>query len=300
MKKFAFLIHLRNYKQDLKLLAKPFGLIPESIYDLLLKNRPIAPFVASEVKLSPGATNAEGYLIMLPYSGKQLLKQPKEMLPLIKQASKLAASKGAEIMGLGALTSPITLGGKLVKNNPYTSITNGNAFTAVITWKKIKHLLKGSHKINPVIALVGATGSVGSLVCKLLAKHNNHDAEYILVARNQYKLAAAESEMRSINYLQTTISTNLDDIKRADIVVLLTSATNCLLHSHHLKKGVIILDDTQPRNTSSDLLLDRPNVTIIDGGLVSVPHLKLPVIPIGNSFHGIISQRCNFSFLVNN
>ncbi len=81
--------------------------------------------------------------------------------------------------------------------------------------------------------------------------------------------------MRSINYLQTTISTNLADIKRADIVILLTSATDCLLHSHHLKKGVIILDDTQPRNTSSNLLLDRPDVTIIDGGLVTVPHLKL-------------------------
>jgi len=286
MKKFAFLVHLRNYRQDLQLLSKPLGLIPESAYRFLLRNRPLAPFIGTEVTFTPGAAEAEGYIIVLPYSGRQLLEQQKEMLPLIKQAAKLASSKGAEIMGLGALTSPITLGGKLMENNPDISITNGNAFTAVITCKKITELINSSQKIKPVVALVGATGSVGSLVCKLLAKQND-DAEYLLVARNQCKLNKLAVEMRSINYTQTRVSQNLEDIKHADIVVLLTSAPDCLLRSEHLKEGAIVLDDTQPRNTCAELLTERPDVTIIDGGLVSVPNLKFKRsigLPEGISF----------------
>ncbi len=286
MKKFAFLVHLRNYRQDIQLLSKPLGLIPESGYRFLLRNRPVAPFIVTEVTFTPNAAEAEGYIIVLPYSGRQLLEQQKEMLPLIKQAGKLASSKGAEIMGLGALTSPITFGGKLMENNPDISITNGNAFTAVITRKKISELINSSQKIKPVVALVGATGSVGSLVCKLLAKQND-DAEYLLVARNQCKLNKLAVEMRSINNTQTTVSPNLEDIKHADIVVLLTSASDCLLRSEHLKEGAVILDDTQPRNTCPELLTERPDVTIIDGGLVSVPDLKLKRsigLPEGISF----------------
>ncbi len=72
MKKFAFLVHLRSsYRNDLKLLSRPLGLLPDSFYKFALKNRPLPPFVCSEVTLTPGATEAEGYIILLPYSAGQ-------------------------------------------------------------------------------------------------------------------------------------------------------------------------------------------------------------------------------------
>ncbi|MBD2699592.1 shikimate dehydrogenase [Spirosoma sp. BT702] len=275
MKKFAFLVHLRsNYNKDLKHMAAPLGWIPDSVYRYALRNRPLPPFIWSDVTLTPGATEPEGYIIMLPYSGRQLLEQQKLMVPLVEQAAKLAASKGAEIMGLGALSSPITMGGKLVENNPHLSVTNGNAYTAVITHERIAQLIDESPAYRPVVALVGATGSVGSLVCKLLAKHNP-EAEYLLVARNERRLVDLASEMTETNFeVKPTTSQHIDDVKRADIVVLLTSASDCLLQSSHLKPNAVVLDDTQPRNTHPRLLTERPDVTIIDGGLVSVPHLK--------------------------
>ena len=275
MKKFAFLVHLRSsYSKDLGHMAAPLGWIPDSVYRYALRNRPLSPFVWSDVTLTPGATEAEGYIIMLPYTGRQLLEQQKPMLPLVEQAVKLAAKKGADIMGLGALSSPITSGGKLVANNPYLSITNGNAYTAVITHARIAQLIAESPNYQPVVALVGATGSVGTLVSTLLAKHNP-EAEYLLVARNEHRLRSLAHEMTLTNYtVQPTISQHIDDIKRADIVVLLTSAADCLLQAHQLKPNAVVLDDTQPRNTHPSLLTQRPDVAIIDGGLVSVPHLK--------------------------
>ncbi|MBK5273113.1 MAG: shikimate dehydrogenase, partial [Bacteroidia bacterium] len=263
------------------------GLIPDTVYKFVLKNRPIPPFVCSNVTLTEGAPEPEGYIILLPYSAGQLIEQQKLMLPRIKQAMKLAASKGAEIMGLGAFTSTITNGGRLLENNSHINITNGNAFTALITGKKVAQLINRLPCRKPVVAIVGATGSVGSLVSKLLAK-NNPNAEYLLIARNSRKLQNVAHEMKTLNhYIQTTISENLEDIINADIVVLLTSASDCLLQSHHLKPGAIVLDDTQPRNTNPELLNERNDVTIIDGGLVSVPHLQFQRslgLPKGISF----------------
>lgn len=275
MKKFAFLVHLRSsYRKDLGILAPPLGWIPDSAYRYAFKNRPFAPFIWSDVYIT-NTPEPDGHIIMLPYTGRQLLEQQKAMIPRIEQALALAASKRAELVGLGALTSPITLGGKLLVNNPHVAITNGNAYTSVITFQKISELIRQSPKINPTIALVGATGSVGTLVSLLLAKY--HPAcEYMLVARNERKINQLASEMGGINsYTATSVSLNIDDVKRADIVVLLTSAPDSLLHAHHLKRGAVVLDDTQPRNTHPDILKHRPDLTVIDGGLVSVPSLKL-------------------------
>ncbi|WP_439582620.1 shikimate dehydrogenase [Dyadobacter bucti] len=275
MKKFAFLVHLRdNYRKDLGELAAPLGYIPDPVYRYLLKNRPLKPFVWSNVTLTPGAKEPEGFVIMLPYSGAQLIEQQKLMLPLVMSAMKLAKAKGAEIMGLGALSSPITLGGKLLINNPHLSVTNGNAFTAVITYERITGLIKDYPNNRPVIALVGATGSVGSLVSMLLAKHNP-GYEYLLIARNQNRLNGLANKMRDFNSEnRISISQNIGCVKKADIVVLLTTAAECLLQAHQLKVNAVVLDDTQPRNTHPGILFERPDVTVIDGGLVSVPHLK--------------------------
>lgn len=276
MKKFAFLVHLRSsYQKDLYHLAAPLGLIPDSVYRFALRNRPLPPFLWSDVTLTPGATEPEGHIIMLPYTGRQLLEQQKAMLPRVEQAVRMAASAGAEIVGLGALTSPITMGGRLLTDKSPISITNGNAFTAFITWKKVAQLIQESPRRNPVVALVGASGSVGSLVSALLAKHQP-EADYLLVARNERKLNNLAAGMSSINVrVRPIVSQQMTDVRQADIVVLLTSAADALLTTEHLKPGAIVLDDTQPRNTHPDLLIQRPDVTIIDGGLVSMPHLKM-------------------------
>lgn len=276
MKKFAFLVHLRSsYRRDMQHLAAPLGWIPDSVYRYALRNRPLPPFLWSDVTLTPGATKPEGHIIMLPYSGRQLLEQQKAMMPRVEEAIELAAAQGAEILGLGALTSPITLGGKLLTSKSPLAITNGNAFTAYITWQKVAQLIRQSAVARPVVALVGATGSVGSLVSNLLAVHQP-EADYLLVARNERKLSQLADEMKSLNWrVQPVVSQQIEDVKRADIVVLLTSAADALLHSEHLKPGAIVLDDTQPRNTHPSLLRERPDVRIIDGGLVAMPHLKL-------------------------
>jgi predicted amino acid dehydrogenase len=95
-------------------------------------------------------------------------------------------------------------------------------------------------------------------------------AELLLVGRTPARLAALAGDLGET----ARWSTDLTECRRADIVVLMTSAADALLESEHLKLGAIVVDDTQPRNTSPDLLRERPDVVVIDGGLVSTPGLQ--------------------------
>lgn len=273
-KKFAFLVHLRSYEQDLPKIAPWLKFVPENCYNFIFNRRPFNPFVFTEVSITPNSTEPDGYLILVPYSGKQLLEQGKKMLPLLKKALQLAAQKGAEITGLGALTSPISGGGKLLLNNPFTAITNGNAYTAVITFKRILQLVKNVEVAAPHIAIVGATGSVGNLVTELLNFHLPA-GKYTLVARNAKKLSVLAGHVNLINEdAEVTTATEMDAVKNADVVVLLTSSSDCILKSGHLKKNAVVLDVTQPRNAKPELLIERPDVKLIDGGLVYLPYLN--------------------------
>ncbi len=89
--KFAFLVHLRDYREDLGTMARPFGWIPNQLYERALRKRPLSPFVWSEVRVTPESVGPDGFIIMIPYSGKQLLEQKRDMLPVIRRAADFAS-----------------------------------------------------------------------------------------------------------------------------------------------------------------------------------------------------------------
>ncbi len=272
--KFAFLVHLRDYREDLGTMARPFGWIPNQLYERLLRKRPLPPFVWSEVRITAESDEPDGYIIMIPYSGKQLLEQKRDMLPVIRQAADFALRKGARIIGLGGLISPVTLGGKLLAGSADYVVTNGNAFTASTIHERLAGLLTDFDSGRPTVAVVGATGSVGSLLCKLSVRETP-DAAYLLVARNARRLGNLSDELYAVNpFARLATSTSIADIVQADIVVLVTSDSESLLQPGFLKSDCVVLDATQPRNVRQSLIRDRPDIQIIDGGLVSVPDLR--------------------------
>ena len=64
-------------------------------------------------------------------------------------------------------------------------------------------------------------------------------------------------------------------------MVLLTASADALLGPEHLAPGAVVLDATQPRNTSPGLAVARPDVLVVDGGIVSIPSLRLTGGDIG-------------------
>ncbi len=67
-------------------------------------------------------------------------------------------------------------------------------------------------------------------------------------------------------------STDIDAVlARADVVISATSATEKVIHAGNLKTGAIVCDISRPANVSEEVDEARPDVLVIDGGVVEVP-----------------------------
>ncbi|MFX4302230.1 hypothetical protein ACOJUR_08245 [Alicyclobacillus tolerans] len=269
-KKFAFFIHPRSEVQkDMRRVHPLLGIVPDIVYQQVLKRIPVPPFVSG--KLSTQDQRLQGELILIPFSAKQMLElPPKKVFSRIEKAVDLAKQRGCELVGLGALTAPLAGGGRLLQKRTDIGITNGNAFTAAMTLLATEKILNQTQK-PAHLAIVGASGSTGQCFSELLAHQikNGSIASVTLIARNEIRLA--ETENRILKHkpnFHVKLSRSMNDVKQSDVIILLTSSTENLLRSEHLKEGAIVLDDTQPRNTSPDLCKERPDVMILDGGLV--------------------------------
>lgn len=119
--------------------------------------------------ISKCGTIAEGWLIGVPLGAREIMNMPgDEVTDIIARAVDVGRDLGAEIVGLGALTSVVTRGGKAVTGRN-VAITSGNSFTTLMA---IEALFLGAQKMNiePIAArggVVGANGSIGR-ACALM------------------------------------------------------------------------------------------------------------------------------------
>ncbi|WIJ23904.1 hypothetical protein [Devosia sp. RR2S18] len=280
VEKFAFLVHPRNtLREDMGLLfGPPFRLIPEAALRTALRRLPLPPMVTGQLHRVDSPQDVAGSIITVPLTPTQLLTLPRNQVQArISAAIDKAKDLGASVVGLGALTAPASAGGKAFARRTDIGVTNGNAFTAAMTLLAMERLLVRL-PADTLIALVGATGSVGTCLTRLLAR--KHAGRLLLVARNRGRLETLAEEVRSDD-LAVSVSTDMADVRNAGLVVLLTSAPEAILRTEHLGQGAVVLDDTVPRNTDEGLLKSRPDVTIIDGGLVEIPGFDLKGCSIG-------------------
>lgn len=273
---FAFLVHPRaNLRTDMARLWSPLGLLPASVYDYSLRKLPIKPIRLASVTL--GANNSPaGHLILVPFGARHLLSDPREGSKKVSAAVSRAVALGADIVGLGGLTAPVTAGGNALRNRTDIGVTNGNAYTASIVHQQVQRLLLTAPQGR--VAIVGASGSVGTAVTRLLAR-DGEATELVLVARRSARLQRLAGDLKTV--IPIRIGTEMSEIINCDIVVLLTSAADTLLGPDHLAQNAVVVDATQPRNTSPDLVTQRPDVLLLDGGVVQVPSMKLKGGDIG-------------------
>ena len=278
-RQFAFLIHPRStISADLAGWFAPLGWLPETFYRWGLRTFPVPPMTAGRVTLAAPTGTVTGSIILVPLSAQQMLNLPREQVRhRVEAAVTHAADSGAEIIGLGALTSPVTEGGQTLAHHTTVGITNGNAFTAAMILQAVQQLLGRVKRATPTIAVIGAAGSVGSCVTKLIAQQRLSD-RLLLIGRHLPPVALLANELATTAVGMTVhASTDLATARTADLVVVLTSATDCIVRTAHLKLGAIVLDATQPRNTPRTLLAERPDLLVVDGGLVALPTARITV-----------------------
>lgn len=270
MNKFAFIIHpieTKDIYRKYPLLAR----IPENFVERIFKYLPPIKVSHIEGVKSPWG-EVEGFFIACPLTTRQLLTLPEDIsLKKIIDAVKVAEKLGAQIVGLGAMTSVVGDAGITIAKNSNIPVTTGNSYTVA---SAVEATLRAAELMNidikkACVAILGATGSIGSVVARLMAKQCRH---LMLLARNNHILTKLARTIMYETGIAIEISSGSKEILRnADIVISVTSSMDTVIDPEDLKPGAVVCDVARPRDVSIAVQKQRKDVLVIEGGVIKVP-----------------------------
>lgn len=320
--RFAFLIHpldLNNYPQfDASL--RPLS--SEHLQKLAdLGSRIMEPFVTGRTTVfSKAGHRAYGEFIALPYTAREMVEMDTEVITReLEKALRLALSRGARLVGLGAYTSVVSRGGTLLQGK-FLPITTGNSYTVVSGAEAVK-LAANRFSMNMAeesLAVIGATGSIGRTLAILLsdeikriilvgnARHPQASSRRLRrvgasicrhlasQAKGGWTPARFSLAERILEMTLPTVDSPLEDwlpvaadieeegllvittdiahaLPQARLIITATNSVDDLINPMWLPKGAIICDISKPSNVRPSLNQIRPDVLVIDGGVVAVP-----------------------------
>jgi acetylornithine/succinyldiaminopimelate/putrescine aminotransferase/predicted amino acid dehydrogenase len=270
-----------------------------------------APMIVGAARItSPTGATAFGEMIAVPYTADELMEMSgSEATHYIREAVMVGKERGARLVGLGAYTSIVTRNGAAL-SDAGVPLTTGNGFTAVASVDSLKMCadVTGIDLSRSTTAIVGAGGSIGRAVSILLAPQV---ARLVLVGspahpeRSLNRLASVaadavqcvqqmaragtrfergtigdailngdcesvvENLIRSGRLVLTTEQSAY--LRQAEVVITATSSTRGLINEESLREGSIVLDISRPSNVSAGLADRRPDITIVEGGLIQLP-----------------------------
>jgi fatty aldehyde-generating acyl-ACP reductase len=200
----------------------------------------------------------------------EMLSRFKTARRKVLNAMELAQKKGINITALGGFTSIIfenfnLLQHKQIRNTSleWERFTTGNTHTA---WVICKQLEINAPRIGidlkkATVAVIGATGDIGSAVCRWLINKTGI-SEILMVARQKEPLALLQKE------LDGGTITSLDEaLPKADIVVWVESMPKTIeIDTDNLKKPCLMIDGGYPKNL--DEKFQGENIYVLKGGIV--------------------------------
>jgi len=284
--RFAFIIHplSREQLKMQKVIKSASEFAPPFFLDVVEKTAAYAPpWVYTKVTgiKSPTGVETEGWLITLAGTPKQMLSHPPEFTyKKLLQAAKMAKKMGAQIIGLGAFTKVVGDAGETVSKLAPLPVTTGNSYSASgALWaatdasKRLGFLEKPKpgQKIKGKAMVIGATGAIGSVCCRLLAKAFTE--VYLVDIRDARLLAMRESILQETPEVKLHISTRADKfLSDMDVIVTATSAAGKkILDITKVKPGCVITDVARPLDLSPEDVALRPDVLVVESGEIELP-----------------------------
>lgn len=188
----------------------------------------------------------------------------------ILNAMALAQKWGIDITALGGFSSIIFENFRLEALRRVRDIdleirrfTTGNTHTAYIICQQAMAACErlGMNIAEAAVAVIGATGDIGSAVCRWLSRRCEV-SKLLLVARDQERLDNLQGE------LGHGVSLPLESaLPQADVIIWVASLSQGIpVDLQVLKHPCIVIDGGYPKNMAS--LMQRDDLYVIDGGMV--------------------------------
>ncbi|MEM7064097.1 MAG: long-chain acyl-[acyl-carrier-protein] reductase [Cyanobacteria bacterium P01_B01_bin.77] len=230
------------------------------------------PFVVEDIKV----TSATGQVIEGRYvescflpemlATRRIKAATRKILNAMAHAQKL----GINITALGGFSSIIFENFKLeqirrIRNLEldFHRFTTGNTHTAYIICQQVEQAAPqyGLDLSKATVAVCGATGDIGSAVCRWLSEHTGVK-DLLLVARNRERLDNLKDEigMGQIMGLE-------EALPLADVVVWVASMPKGIdIDPSKLKQPCLMVDGGYPKNIGSQF--SHPGIHVLKGGIV--------------------------------
>ncbi len=181
-----------------------------------------------------------------------------------------AQKNGLDITALGGFSSIIFENFDLsqikqVRNLTldFQRFTTGNTHTAYIICRQVEQAAKqlGLNLSKATVAVCGATGDIGSAVCRWLNQKADV-AELLLIARNQERLTDLQTELGRGKILDLEAA-----LPQADIVVWVASMPKGVtIDPTILKQPCLLIDGGYPKNLG--MKIQGEGVHVLNGGIV--------------------------------
>ncbi|MEI8061768.1 MAG: hypothetical protein WCG97_00520 [bacterium] len=272
---YAFIVHPRDHRDFAR--KYPFSkFIPASILKFVLSHFwPVTLSKVTGLTSQKDGKEINGWVISVLLTAKQMLNNRKLALKHITRALILAKKKGAKIVGLGGLISSLTKGGLDLIDKVNINITTGHAYTAYNVTQNFFELAAyfGSDKDRIEVAIVGATGSVGSTSAQILARAGCMNITLVDLERKNHLFDSLKKIILEINpRVNLKVTNTVKDIYSADYIITATNAPEALITNDLVKPGAIIIDDAQPSDVAEEVL-ERGDVLTIEAGVVYTPNI---------------------------
>ncbi|MGL5082585.1 MAG: long-chain acyl-[acyl-carrier-protein] reductase [Microcoleaceae cyanobacterium] len=145
----------------------------------------------------------------------------------------------------------------------FERFTTGNTHTAYVICRQVEQMAPklGINLSEATIAVCGATGDIGSAVCRWLEKRTDV-GELLLIARDRDRLQNLQAELGRGKIL------SLDEaLPIADVIVWVASMPKGVeINPESLKKPCLVIDGGYPKNMVTQI--QHPGIHVLEGGIV--------------------------------
>ncbi|HZY43443.1 MAG TPA: shikimate dehydrogenase [Anaerolineae bacterium] len=272
MDNFAFIIHPIDPKRDVQRKFPVLGkVLPVRMINFLSRFFP--PLYISHItgiRSSATGKEIEGWFVACPFTPQRMMTLPARIVyRKIIATAKKAQSLGAQLVGLGAYTSVVGDGGVTIGHMVEIPVTTGDSYTVAIAIEALKKAAKQMEidLSSATAAVVGATGTIGAVSAELLAQAV---PQIILIGRNSDRLGLVKARCEAAG-AEVQVATDLNALRQADLVLTVTSAMDSIIEPEHIKSGAVVCDVARPRDVSRQVIEQRDDVLVIEGGMVEVP-----------------------------
>lgn len=273
--KFGFIVHCRSVRELRLALARyrfapHLSLLPEQrLKQYCLERGFIEDIFTFREVVSDRQVSCQGKAYCLLLTPHQLLEHQALATELVIDACARARQWGARMIGLGAICAVIGARGVEVAAHCSGAVTTGNsltAYAALVQYEKLLARLRADPASQKAV-LIGFPGSIILVLAKIL---HARGVDVVLVSRRKTAFLQKFLDGLGSGAGSVEITQDIATALQMGKIVFSATSTGQIITQDSLQPGSIVFDIAQPKDVVYCRPL-RPDVLIVDAGLISLP-----------------------------